>query len=436
MRTHFIKSGGESQLCDPAPTSSKVVQLTSITKMRRIQAYFGMPFFVESHRLTVPCSLCVFFKQGGRIVKDYIFTSESVTEGHPDKVCDLIADSIVDEALRQDPNSNMAVEATIKDDFILVYGEANTKATIDFEKIAKDVLKKIGYPEEYRVTTVVNKQSPEIHNAVNKTSDGKLEVAAGDQGIMFGYASNETDEYMPAPIYYAHKLSRQLTKVRRQHPDLLKPDGKTQVSVEYKDDKPVRIDTIVVSSQHSADLSQEDLKKLIMDEVIKPVIPADLLDENTKYFINPSGSFVVGGSFGDSGTTGRKIVCDTYGGMGHIGGGCFSSKDPTKVDRSAAYYSRWVAKNIVANGLADKCEVEVAYAIGRKEPVSILVDTFGTGKVSDEEIMDIVRKNFNFEVGNILEELDLRKPIYTRTTNYGHFGDPALPWEKIKELKR
>ncbi|WP_288339286.1 methionine adenosyltransferase [uncultured Allobaculum sp.] len=369
-------------------------------------------------------------------MKDYIFTSESVTEGHPDKVCDLIADSIVDEALRQDPNSNMAVEATIKDDFILVYGEANTKAVIDFEQIAKDVLKKIGYPEEYHVHTVVNKQSPEIHNAVNKNKDGKLEVAAGDQGIMFGYASNETDEFMPAPIYYAHKLSRQLTKVRRQHPDLLRPDGKTQVSVEYKDDKPVRIDTIVVSTQHSPEISQEDLSKLIRKEVIDAVIPSELLDENTKYFINPSGSFVVGGSFGDSGTTGRKIVCDTYGGMGHIGGGCFSSKDPTKVDRSAAYYARWVAKNIVANGLADKCEVEVAYAIGRKEPVSILVDTFGTGKVSDEEIMDIVKKNFNFEVGNILEELDLRKPIYTRTTNYGHFGDPKLPWEKVIELKR
>lgn len=369
-------------------------------------------------------------------MKDYIFTSESVTEGHPDKVCDLIADSIVDEALRQDPNSNMAVEATIKDDFILVYGEANTKAVIDFEQIAKDVLKKIGYPEEYHVHTVVNKQSPEIHNAVNKNKDGKPEVAAGDQGIMFGYASNETDEFMPAPIYYAHKLSRQLTKVRRQHPDLLRPDGKTQVSVEYKDDKPVRIDTIVVSTQHSPEISQEDLSKLIRKEVIDAVIPSELLDENTKYFINPSGSFVVGGSFGDSGTTGRKIVCDTYGGMGHIGGGCFSSKDPTKVDRSAAYYARWVAKNIVANGLADKCEVEVAYAIGRKEPVSILVDTFGTGKVSDEEIMDIVKKNFNFEVGNILEELDLRKPIYTRTTNYGHFGDPKLPWEKVIELKR
>ncbi len=364
-------------------------------------------------------------------MKDYIFTSESVTEGHPDKVCDLIADSILDAALAQDPCSNMAVEATIKDDFILVYGEANTKADIDYEGIAKSVLKQIGYPEDYKVTVVVNQQSPEIHNAVNKD-----EVCAGDQGIMFGYAANDNDEYMPEPIYLAHKLARQLTKVRRSMPDVLKPDGKTQVSVEYVDDKPKRIDTIVVSTQHAADVDLPTIEKIIKEQVIDPTMPAEFLDENTKYFINPSGSFVVGGSFGDSGTTGRKIVCDTYGGMGHIGGGCFSSKDPTKVDRSAAYYARWVAKNIVANGLADKAEVEVAYAIGRKDPVSICVDTFGTGKVSDEEIMEIINKNFNFEVGNILSELDLRRPIYARTTNYGHFGDPEMPWEKIIELRK
>lgn len=325
----------------------------------------------------------------------------------------------------------MAVEATIKDDFILVYGEANTKADIDYEGIAKSVLKQIGYPEDYKVTVVVNQQSPEIHNAVNKD-----EVCAGDQGIMFGYAANDNDEYMPEPIYLAHKLARQLTKVRRSMPDVLKPDGKTQVSVEYVDDKPKRIDTIVVSTQHAADVDLPTIEKIIKEQVIDPTMPAEFLDENTKYFINPSGSFVVGGSFGDSGTTGRKIVCDTYGGMGHIGGGCFSSKDPTKVDRSAAYYARWVAKNIVANGLADKAEVEVAYAIGRKDPVSICVDTFGTGKVSDEEIMEIINKNFNFEVGNILSELDLRRPIYARTTNYGHFGDPEMPWEKIIELRK
>lgn len=368
-------------------------------------------------------------------MKDYIFTSESVTEGHPDKVCDLIADSILDAALEQDPLSNMAVESTIKDDFILVYGEANTKAVLDYEKIAKDVLKEIGYPEDYKVTVVVNEQSKEIHDAVNKNEDGTLEVAAGDQGIMFGYASNETKELMPAPIYYAHLLSRQLSKVRRSMPDVLKPDGKTQVSVEYRDDKPVRIDTIVVSTQHSKDVDLEEVQKIVREQVIDAVIPAEMLDENTKYFINPSGSFVVGGSFGDSGTTGRKIVCDTYGGMGHIGGGCFSSKDPTKVDRSAAYYARWVAKNLVAAGLADKVEVEVAYAIGRKEPVAIMVDSFNTGKVSDAKLLEIINKNFNFEVGNILDELDLRKPIYRTTTNYGHFGDPKLPWERIIDLE-
>lgn len=363
-------------------------------------------------------------------MSDYIFTSESVTEGHPDKVCDLIADSILDEALRQDPDSNMAVEATIKDDFVLVYGEASTKADIDYEKIAKETIKSIGYDEDYTVKTVVNHQSPEIHKAVNRDV-----VCAGDQGIMFGYACNETDEYMPAPIYYAHALSRQLAKVRRQD-DRLRPDGKTQVSVEYVDGKPRRIDAIVVSTQHAADVSQDEIHQLVREKVIDPVIPADLLDENTKYFINPSGSFVVGGSFGDSGTTGRKIVCDTYGGRGRIGGGCFSSKDPTKVDRSAAYYARWVAKNIVASGLADQCEVQVSYAIGEPEPVSIFVDTFGTGKVDDEKILDIIRNNFSFEVGNILKELDLKRPIYARTTNYGHFGDPDLPWEKIIELKK
>lgn len=362
-------------------------------------------------------------------MSNYIFTSESVTEGHPDKVCDLIADSILDAALAQDPYSNMAVEATIKDDFVLIYGEASTKADLDYAAIAKDVIRSIGYPEDYKVTVVVNQQSPEIHNAVNRD-----EVCAGDQGIMFGFACNETDEYMPAPIYYAHALSRQLAKVRRQD-DRLRPDGKTQVSVEYEDGNPKRIDAIVVSTQHRPDVTQEEIRKLVREQVIDPVIPAEMLDENTKFYINPSGSFVVGGSFGDSGTTGRKIVCDTYGGRGRIGGGCFSSKDPTKVDRSAAYYARWVAKNIVAAGLADACEVQVSYAIGEPKPVSIFVDTFGTGKVDDEKMLEIIEKNFDFEVGNILKQLDLRRPIYARTTNYGHFGDPDLPWEKIIDLK-
>lgn len=364
-------------------------------------------------------------------MKDYIFTSESITEGHPDKICDSIADAILDEALRQDPYSNMAVEATIKDDFVLIYGEADTKAHIDYEAIAKAVIRKIGYEEDYTVMVKVNKQSSEIHNAVNHADD---EIGAGDQGIMFGYACDESDEYMPAPIYYAHKLARQLTKVRRGNA-LLRPDGKTQVSVEYKEGKMSRIDTIVVSTQHAPQATQEEIRELVMNEVIKPCIEESMIDENTKYLINPSGSFVVGGSFGDSGTTGRKIVCDTYGGMGRIGGGCFSSKDPTKVDRSAAYYCRYVAKNIVANKLAERCEVEVAYAIGKSEPVSLCVDTFGTGVKSDEELLEIIRRNFNFEVGNILKELDLRKPIYSKTSCYGHFGDPQFSWEKIKKLE-
>ncbi|MBB5182413.1 methionine adenosyltransferase [Catenisphaera adipataccumulans] len=363
-------------------------------------------------------------------MKNYIFTSESVTEGHPDKICDMIADSIVDAALEQDPYSNMAVEATIKDDFVLIYGEANTKAKLDYEKIALDTIRKIGYNEDYHVTVVVNQQSPEIHNAVNADDH----IGAGDQGIMFGYACDESKEYMPLPIYYAHLLARRLTKVRRAHPDVLGPDGKTQVSVEYENDEIKRIDTIVVSTQHAADVTQEQVRELVMNEVIKPSIDPKLLDENTKYLINPSGSFVVGGSFGDSGTTGRKIVCDTYGGRGHIGGGCFSSKDPTKVDRSAAYYTRYVAKSIVANHLARRAEVQVAYAIGKSEPVSICVDTFGTGAKSDEEILDIVKKNFNFNVGNIIKELDLRRPIYRKTSCYGHFGDPQFPWEQIKTL--
>lgn len=366
-------------------------------------------------------------------MKDFIFTSESITEGHPDKVCDKIADSILDCALSQDPESKMAVEATIKDDFVLVYGECNTNAKIDYAQIAKDTIKKIGYTEEYEVLVKVNKQSSEINSAVVNQENN--EVGAGDQGIMFGYACDETPEYMPAPIFFAHALAMQLTRVRKNGNTNIKPDGKTQVSVEYKDNKVVRIDTIVVSTQHSATISQEDLKELIMKEVIKPVIPEELVDENTKYLINPSGSFVVGGSFGDSGTTGRKIVCDTYGGWGRIGGGCFSSKDPSKVDRSAAYYCRYVAKNIVANGLAKRAEVEVAYAIGKSRPVSLCVDTFGTGKYSDEELLKIIEKNFNFEVGNIISELDLKRPIYEKTSCYGHFGDPQFTWEVIKELQ-
>ncbi|MEG2684998.1 MAG: methionine adenosyltransferase [Erysipelotrichaceae bacterium] len=364
-------------------------------------------------------------------MKNYLFTSESITEGHPDKICDQIADGILDEALKQDANSKMAVEATIKDDFVLIYGEANTKANLDYAKIARQVIKRIGYTEDYEVLVKVNKQSSEINNAVVH-NDG--EIGAGDQGLMFGYACDDTPNYMPMPIDYAHKLAKRLSEVRRNS-NILLPDGKTQVSVEYENDKVKRIDTVVVSTQHVATASLEEIKKLVMDEVILKVIDPKLLDENTKYLINPSGSFIVGGSFGDSGTTGRKIVVDTYGGMGRIGGGCFSSKDPSKVDRSAAYYCRYVAKNIVANKLASKCEVEVAYAIGKASPVSIMVDTFGTGKYSDEELLAIVNKNFNFDVKNILTELDLYKPIYSQTSCYGHFGKENFTWERIIDLK-
>ncbi|HAM63510.1 MAG: methionine adenosyltransferase [Firmicutes bacterium GWF2_51_9] len=363
-------------------------------------------------------------------MREYLFTSESVTDGHPDKICDQIADSILDAALSQDPYSKMAVEATIKDDLILVYGEANTKATIDFEKIAKDVIRSIGYNEEYTVMVKVNGQSAEIFNAVT----GHDEIAAGDQGIMFGYASNETENYMPLAIDTAHRLSKRLSDLKWED-KRIRPDGKTQVTVLYRDHKPVSIDTIVVSTQHSADLSQEELHEIVKTQVIDRVVDPKWITPDTKYFINPSGSFIVGGSFGDSGTTGRKIVVDTYGGMGRIGGGCFSSKDPSKVDRSAAYYSRFVAKNLVAAKLAERCEIQLSYAIGQTHPISIMIDTFNTNLVELEEIYAWVKRNFDFSVGNIIRELDLLKPIYRKTANFGHFGRDGFSWETIKTTK-
>lgn len=364
-------------------------------------------------------------------MKHFLFTSESITEGHPDKICDQIADGILDEAILQDRDAKMAVEATIKDDFILIYGEANTTAHIDYERIAKQTLRDIGYCEEYQVLVKVNKQSNEIHDAVVK-KDG--DVGAGDQGLMFGYACDDTDSYMPAAIAYAHKLAKRLSEVRKRCP-LLLPDGKTQVTVEYENDCIKRIHTIVISTQHVLEATQDEIASIIMREVISPIIPDQLLDEDTIYLINPSGSFIVGGSFGDSGTTGRKIVVDTYGGMGRIGGGCFSSKDPSKVDRSAAYYCRYVAKNIVANNLARRCEIQVAYAIGKVKPVSIMVDTFGTGVMSDEALLELIRRNFSFEVRDIIQELDLLRPIYKNTACYGHFGRDEFSWEKVVELK-
>lgn len=354
------------------------------------------------------------------------FTSESVTEGHPDKICDKIADKILDEALKVDPNSRMAVEATIKDDLIFIYGEANTKAKLDYEKIAKWVVKDIGYTEEYNVIVKVSNQSKEISDKVNKK-----ETKAGDQGIMFGYASLDTKEYMPLAITLANKLCMKLTSYRKSGKDYILPDGKSQVTVEYHDNIPYRVDKVVLAVQHKKEKNLDELRKDIIDNVILKTIPKKLIDEKTEFLVNPSGSFIVGGSFGDSGTTGRKIVVDSYGGMCPVGGGCFSSKDPSKVDRSAAYYARYVCKNVVAHKLSDICQIQVSYVIGYDRPISINIETFGTEKVSIEEIKKYIDKNFDFRVQNIIDELNLKKPIYYDLASYGHFGRDNS-WEKIK----
>ena len=367
-----------------------------------------------------------------------LFTSESVTEGHPDKLCDLISDSILDACLEQDENSRVAIETFASKNLITIAGQITTNAKIDAEKIARETMKQIGYDNEqtdidYRtckIETNITTQSGDIAMGVDVGG-------AGDQGIMFGYACDENDEYMPLTIYYAHLLARQLSKVRRQHPDLLKPDGKTQVTVEYDENGvPARLDAVVLSTQHDPDVTQEqiheDIKKYVFDEII----PADMVDENTKYFINPTGRFVIGGPHGDSGLTGRKIIVDTYGGMARHGGGAFSGKDCTKVDRSAAYAARYVAKNIVAAGIAKKCEIQLSYAIGVAQPTSIAVDTFGTGKLSDTKLVEILRENFDFRPAGIIKMLDLRRPIYKQTASYGHFGrtDVDLPWEKLDKV--
>ena len=362
-----------------------------------------------------------------------LITSESVTEGHPDKICDKVSDKILDTALEIDKNSKMAVECTIKDDIIFIYGEATTKANLDYEKIAKKVLKDIGYKEEYQVIVKVSKQSKEINQAVCKE-----EITAGDQGIMFGYATNETKEYMPLPILLANKLTMQLAKVRKQDKTSpLKPDGKSQVTIEYEDNIPKRIRTIVIASQHKDNISNEELTQYIKANVIDKVIPKKYIDNETEILINTSGSFTIGGSLGDSGTTGRKIVVDAYGGSSKVGGGCFSSKDPTKVDRSAAYYARYVAKNVVFNKLSDICEIGVSYTIGKNNPISINIETYNTNKIPLEDIYKFVEKNFDFRVNNIIEELNLQQPIYYNTAAYGHFGrtDISLPWEKIKRIQ-
>lgn len=375
-----------------------------------------------------------------------LFTSESVTEGHPDKVCDYISDSILDAVFEQDNEARVACETCVKDNDVVVMGEITTTSNVNFDKVIRNAIKEIGYTkDEYgfnadncNIKIMLKKQSVDIALGVDsslETKEGEGQAhGAGDQGMVFGYATNETSEYMPMPISLAHKLSKQLTNVRKNGIiPYLRPDGKTQVTVEYNGNKPIRIDTIVVSTQHD-DVDIEILRKDILEKVIKAIIPENLLDDKTKYYINPTGRFVIGGPVGDSGLTGRKIIVDTYGGYARHGGGAFSGKDPTKVDRSASYMARYIAKNIVANNLADKCEIQISYAIGVAKPISVYVDTFGTNKIDEEEISNIVIKNFDMTPDGIIKTLDLRKPIYKMTTNYGHFGKEGLSWEKIIKL--
>ncbi|MCR5395865.1 MAG: methionine adenosyltransferase [Lachnospiraceae bacterium] len=387
-----------------------------------------------------------------------LFTSESVTEGHPDKVCDAISDAILDACMAKDPMSRVACESAACTGFVLVTGEITTNAYVDIQKVVRDTVKEIGYTKsEYgfdgntcAVLVAIDEQSADIAMGVDKALEAKegslkddLDTGAGDQGMMFGYATNETDEYMPYPISLAHKLALQLTKVRKDGTlKYLRPDGKSQVSVEYdENDKPKRLEAVVLSTQHDDDVTQEQIHEDIKKYVFDPVLPKELVDADTKFFINPTGRFVIGGPHGDAGLTGRKIIVDTYGGMARHGGGAFSGKDCTKVDRSAAYAARYVAKNLVAAGLADKCEIQLSYAIGVAQPTSINVDTFGTGKLDSEKLVEIIRENFDLRPAGIIKMLDLRRPIYKQTAAYGHFGrnDLNLPWEalnKVSDLKK
>ena len=385
-----------------------------------------------------------------------LFTSESVTEGHPDKMCDQISDAVLDAFLQNDPNARVACEVSVATGLVLVIGEISSSSEyVDIPAIVRNTIKEIGYTRakygfDYStcaVLTSLNEQSPDIAQGVNraleakegKMSDSEIEaLGAGDQGLMFGFAVNETPELMPLPIALAHRLARRLAEVRKNGTlPYLRPDGKTQVTVEYEGDKPVRVDTIVVSTQHAEEVSLEQIQQDIKTHVIGPVVPAEWLDGETKYFINPTGRFVIGGPMGDAGLTGRKIIVDTYGGYARHGGGAFSGKDPTKVDRSAAYAARYVAKNIVAAGLADKCEIQLAYAIGVARPVSISVDTFGTGKVSEDKLVELIRNHFDLRPAGIIKALDLRRPIYRQTAAYGHFGrtDIDLPWERTDKAE-
>ena len=383
-----------------------------------------------------------------------LFTSESVTEGHPDKICDQISDAILDALLEQDPMSRVACETCTTTGIVMVMGEISTKAYVDIQKIVRDTVREIGYTrgkygfdaDTCGVITTIDEQSSDIAMGVDKALEAKENnmtdeeidaIGAGDQGMMFGFATNETEEYMPYPISLAHKLALQLTKVRKEGIlPYLRPDGKTQVTVEYDDGKPSRLDAVVLSTQHDPDITQEQIHEDIKREVFDKILPADMVDDETKFFINPTGRFVIGGPHGDAGLTGRKIIVDTYGGYARHGGGAFSGKDCTKVDRSAAYAARYVAKNIVAAGLADKCEIQLSYAIGVAEPTSIMVDTFGTGKKSNQELVDLIRKYFDLRPAGIIKMLDLRRPIYKQTAAYGHFGrnDLDLPWERLDKV--
>jgi S-adenosylmethionine synthetase len=401
--------------------------------------------------------LLIYYIEKGDFYMRRLFTSESVTEGHPDKICDQISDSVLDAILAQDPNARVACETAVTTGMVLVMGEISTNCYVDIPKLVRKTVEDIGYTrakygfdcDTCSVLTSIDEQSTDIAMGVNEALEAKKgemdkieAIGAGDQGMMFGFATNETPEYMPLAIAMAHRLARRLSEVRKNGTlSYLRPDGKTQVTVEYEDEKPVRIDTIVISTQHNPDVTRAEIERDLIEHVIRKVIPANLLDENTRYLINPTGRFVIGGPNGDSGLTGRKIIVDTYGGYGRHGGGAFSGKDPTKVDRSAAYAARWVAKNLVAAGVADKLEIELAYAIGVARPVSIEVITFGTGKISDDKIIDIINKVFDLRPAAIIRDLDLRRPIYRQTAAYGHFGriDVELPWErtdKVEEIKK